>query len=92
MRTLSPLRHHPRTALALAGAALADAATMLMLPVGAELNPLAAHYPALAVVAKGCVAALLLIAPLGPYARRVQMFGVIAWSIGALSNVLVLWR
>jgi len=65
---------------------------MLALPVGAELNPLAAHSPALAVVAKAAVLVFILAAPLGRYARRVRLFGAFVWTIGAVSNVLVLWR
>ncbi len=73
-------------------AAFLDAATMLLLPVGAELNPLAAHSPALAIVAKAAVCIFILTAPLGRYARPVQLIGVLAWTAGAASNLLVIWR
>ena len=73
----------------LAGAALADVATMLMLPLGAELNPLAAQHPILAIAAKVGITALLLVWR-SIYADRVRRFGAIAWTVGAISNTWVL--
>lgn len=63
---------------------------MLLLPQGAELNPLAAHTPAIAIVAKLALLTFLLAAPLGRYARRVRVFGALAWTVGACSNIAVL--
>jgi len=62
---------------------------MLMLPIGAELNPLAAHHPILAIAAKVGITALLLVWR-SIYADRVRRFGAIAWTFGAISNALVL--
>lgn len=77
------------TAALLVLAALADTLTMLMLPAGAERNPLAAGSPLVAVVAKALLVALLLLVPLGRYARRVWLFGALAWAFGAVANVIV---
>ncbi|MEK0430289.1 MAG: hypothetical protein RL139_93 [Gemmatimonadota bacterium] len=57
-----------------------------------ELNPLAAAFPAAAIVAKFLLVAAILALPLGQYATNVRMTGALAWSIGACSNLLVLWR
>lgn len=65
---------------------------MLLLPPGAEANPLAANYPGLAITAKALALAFILAAPLKGYARPVHAIAAAAWSVGFLSNVLVLWR
>lgn len=77
-------------AAALALAALADAVTFAHLPPGAELNPIAATWPVAAICAKALLVVLILGLPLGDYARRVRLFGAFAWSVGALSNLIVL--
>lgn len=64
---------------------------MLLLPPGAELNPIAIANPPLAVIAKAALVVLILAAPLQQYRFRVVAFGVAAWSIGAASNLLVLY-
>lgn len=78
--------------LALAG--LADAVTRLLLPPGAELNPVAASMPLLALVLKALlVVVLLAIALRGvPHFRTVAAFGAGAWLTGALYNLAVIWR
>lgn len=74
-------------------AALADAATYLLLPLGAEANPLWQHQPSAAVLVKALVLAYILVVPLGRYAARVRWFGALAWSLGALTNLnVLLWR
>lgn len=57
-----------------------------------ELNPLAAAFPAAAIVAKFLLVAAILALPLGQYATNVRITGAFAWTVGALSNVIVLWR
>ena len=74
----------------LALAAAADSITFLLLPPGAELNPLAVASPPLAIAAKAALAALILIAPLQQYRRPVIAIGITAWTIGFASNLLVL--
>jgi hypothetical protein len=76
----------------LIGAAILDAATMLALPKGAELNPFAASLPLLAVGAKliaaGAIAYLYLHRV--RYFAGVATFGTLAWSVGAASNLRVI--
>jgi len=78
-----------RWAAALAAAAILDTLTFLLLPPGAEANPLAAMYPYIAIPAKAALAVALVLWP-WRYRRAVQICGAVAWSIGATSNVLVL--
>lgn len=74
---------------ALVLAALADSLTFLLLPTGAELNPLAASNPYASLVAKFLLATILLAWP-WRYASRLRAIGAFAWSVGALSNLAVL--
>jgi hypothetical protein len=76
---------------ALLAAALADSLTFLLLPPGAELNPLAAAYPVPALVAKAVLAIALALWP-WRYALPVRLIGAAVWTVGAASNVIVLWR
>ena len=62
---------------------------MLALPVGSELNPIAANWPALAVTAKTLVC-VALCRWSHPYAIRIQAFGAATWSLGAASNLAVI--
>ena len=80
------------SSLVLVLAATLDAATMLLLPPGAELNPLAVANPPLAIVAKAALVVLILIAPLQQYRQAVIAIGITAWTAGFMSNALVLWR
>jgi type III secretory pathway component EscT len=74
---------------ALVVAALADSITFVLLPTGAEVNPIAASYPYASLVAKAALV-VLLIAWHHRYARPLRAFGTVAWTLGALSNALVL--
>lgn len=56
-----------------------------------ELNPIAATWPAAAIVAKFLLVVAILALPLGQYRANVMMTGALAWSLGALSNALVIW-
>lgn len=76
-------------AAALLVAAVADSITFVLLPVGAEANPLAAAFPLLALAAKALLVAFLLLWH-HRYAPRLRAIGAIAWSVGACSNLLVL--
>lgn len=89
MSALSSLRRNAWS-WALAGAALADSATFVLMGTAHELNPIAATFPAAAIVAKFLVVVAILALPLGQYAQNVRMTGALAWSIGALSNAAVL--
>jgi hypothetical protein len=75
--------------VALLAAALADSITFLLLPPGSELNPLAATWPIAALAAKALLVALLL-AWRHNYAARVRAFGAAVWTVGALSNIVVI--
>lgn len=82
-----PPLHPTGWALALAGTL--DGLTMLALPVGSELNPLAAAHPGIALVAKAALT-VWLIGYHGRYATSLRAFGAIAWTVGFLSNALVI--
>ena len=76
----------------LVGAAILDAATMLMLPQGSELNPFAASLPLIAVGAKLIAASTIAYLYLHRvrYFAGVTAFGTLAWSVGAASNLRVI--
>jgi hypothetical protein len=64
---------------------------MLMLPPGAERNPIAIAVPPVAVGMKVALALVIVgLARRMRYFRGVMAVGVAAWTIGALSNLLVL--
>lgn len=75
----------------LLAAAFLDVVTMLALPPGSELNPIAASYPVLAIALKlalaGVIAALILRHRIH---RNVAYIGAAVWIVGAASNVVVL--
>lgn len=71
-------------------AALADTATFALMGTAHELNPIAATWPGLAVIAKALTVAFVLRAPLREYRAAVAAFGAGAFTAGTLSNVLVL--
>lgn len=75
--------------LALILAALADAATFVVMGVAHEANPLAAAHPLLALAAKASLALALVLWPYR-YRLSVQLVGAVAWTLGAASNVRVL--
>lgn len=77
--------------LVLAFAAL-DAVTMLMLPPGAEVNPLAAALPPVAVVIKVVVGLSVarLVWARQRYFRGVGIVAASAWLVGTCANVVVL--
>ena len=89
-RLLSLYRH--RWSIALAGAALADAVTFTVMGVEHEANPIVVAFPAAAFVAKFLLVIAILALPLGQYATNVRMTGALAWTLGAISNALVIWR
>lgn len=78
-------------ALILAAAGL-DLVTMLALPPGSEVNPIAATVPWVAIVLKVTVAVSVatLVLRKARYFRAVGVVGVVAWTVGAVSNVAVL--
>lgn len=55
-----------------------------------ELNPIAATFPGAAIVAKFLLVVAILAMPLGQYRWNVIAIAVVAWTLGALSNVLVI--
>jgi hypothetical protein len=85
---LSLYRH--RWSIALAGAAAADTLTFLVMGTAHELNPIAATFPAAAIVAKFLLVVAILSLPLAQYGQNVRIAGALAWSIGTLSNIAVL--
>jgi hypothetical protein len=91
MHRLRSLRRH-RWSLALAAAAIADAGTFLVMGVEHEANPIAATFPAAAVAAKFLLVVAILALPLGQYRWNVIAVAVIAWTLGAATNLLVIWR
>lgn len=76
----------------LVAAALADSLTMLLLPAGAERNPIASAAPVVALVLKALLTGLLLgfVLRRFPYSRLVGWVAVVAWTTGAISNLAVL--
>lgn len=78
-----------RSAVLLAG--VADSLTFLAMGVANEANPIAAHSPLGAVAAKAFLVAFLLLWR-HRYAAPIRAFGVIAWTVGACSNALVLMQ
>ena len=79
-------------AAALVVAALTDSLTFIAMGTAHELNPIAANFPGPAVAAKAALVVLILAAPLQRYRLPVMAFGAFAWTVGALSNLLVLVR
>jgi hypothetical protein len=79
-------------------AAVADVVTMLVLPTGGELNPLAAFLiavsPLAAIAAKLGLTLALIHAKhrLADYADGVYGFAAAAWSFGAITNLATVWR
>ena len=67
-------------------AALADTTTFLLLPPGAEANPIAATSPWLAILAKWALVVGLL-AWRHRYAFSLRAFGAVAWAVGAVTNL-----
>jgi len=80
-----------RWAAALAAAAILDTLTFLLLPPGAEANPIAAMYPYIAIPAKAALAVALVLWP-WRYATAVRTVGTTVWAFGAAANLLVIWR
>lgn len=73
-------------------AAVADTATMLLLPKGSEQNHLAVFLPAIAIGLKLSLALILAALSLRGfrYFRKVGVLAVIAWSIGVAANLVVI--
>lgn len=76
--------------LALTLAAIADALSYLLLPSGAEANPLWVTQPTWAVAAKAAGLVLVLALPLGRFRGHVYALGALLWAFGALSNLRVI--
>lgn len=70
-------------------AAFADSLTFVLMGTANEANPIAAHSPLLALAAKALLATALFLWP-WRYATPIRAFGAFAWTVGALSNGLVL--
>lgn len=87
---LNQRRPHHAIAAALVLAAIADSLSYLLLPSGAEANPLWVAQPTWAVAAKAAVVLFLLVAPLGPLRGYVYALGALLWTVGAVSNLLAL--
>lgn len=84
------LRDHPRASIALAGAALADSITFLLMGTAHEANPLVRAFPEMALIAKALLVVFVLWAPLGSYRGNVAAFGAGYFLAGALANLVVL--
>jgi hypothetical protein len=55
-----------------------------------ELNPIAAHWPELAIAAKAVLVGFVLLAPLQQYRNPVAAFGAGYFLAGCLSNLAVI--
>lgn len=81
-----------KLALVVVLVAAADTATMLLLPHGAELNPIAAGTPLVATGLKWLTASLIavMVWERRRYFRGVGLIASALWGIGVASNVRVL--
>ena len=87
--TAGLLRGSNRGAWLLVFAAIADSLTFIWMGIAHEANPLVAAHPVPALAAKAGLTVLLL-AWSAPIAYRVRLFGAVAWTFGACTNVAVL--
>ena len=76
--------------LAFIASQLADLLTFSLLPVGGEVNPIAATYPQHSVLLKAYLIAVIPLVRFGRYRKAVLLFGMLAGLVGAASNLSVI--